>query len=94
MQFQLLTGMRRMRASTSSPSTSPKFSFSVLLLAQVIDAPPTAMLQPFVSVALLRKRNPPAARTANSLFAMASMLSVVDASPKTFAPVWPLVLAR
>ena len=52
------------------------------------------MLHPFVSVALLRKRKPPAARTANSLLATASMLSVVDASPNTLAPVWPLVLAR
>src|SRR4051794_41836354 len=86
--------MPRMPPSPSSPSPQPKFSFSERLDAQLNPPEPAGRLHPVVSVALVRKRKPPAARTANSLLATASIESVVLASANTLAPVWPLGLAR
>src|SRR5918996_5325486 len=62
--------MARRRESTSRPLTFRKFSFVVRLDVQLKTPEPAGRLQPVVPPRLVRKRKPPVARAANSLFAV------------------------
>jgi hypothetical protein len=85
------------RDKTSAPSTSRKFSFVVRLEVQLKTPEPAGRLQPVVPARFVRKRKPPLARAANSLFAIAlkvCALAVAEPSPQTKLPLWPFVEAN
>src|SRR5215217_7519389 len=83
--------------STSLPFTNKKFSLVVRLDVQLKTPEPAGKLQPVVPARFVRKRKPPLARAANSLFATAlnvCAVVVADPSPQTNAPLNPLVEAN
>src|ERR671927_889248 len=90
-------GTLRRRASTSLPETAEKFSFVVRLEVQLKTPEPAGRLQPVVPARFVRKRKPPVARAANSLFAVlrnVSALAVAEPSDQTNVPVNPLFEAN
>src|ERR1044072_5864849 len=83
--------------NTSLPFTSEKFSFVVRLEVQLKTPEPAGRLQPVVPARFVRKRKPPVARAANSLFAIALKvfrLLVADPSPHKNEPLKLLVEAN
>src|SRR5215217_9212748 len=82
---------------TSLPLTSRKFSFVARLEVQLKTPEPAGRLQPVVPARLVRKRNPPLALAANSLFAAdlkVFTLLVAAPSPQTKLPANPFVEAN
>src|SRR5215212_5646056 len=86
-----------MRASTSSPLTLRKFSFVARLEVQLKTPEPAGRLQPVVPPRFVRKRKPPVARAANSLFAVLRKVSaeaVAEPSDQMNVPLKPLLEAN
>ena len=74
-----------------------KFCFVVLLDVQLNTPEPAGKLQPVVPPRFVRKRKPPVARAANSLFAVLRNVSaeaVAEPSDHTKVPVNPLFEAN
>src|SRR5215212_1866103 len=95
--FQVLTSISRSRDRTSPPLTKRKFSLVARLDVQLKTPEPAGRLQPVVPARLVRKRKPPLARAANSLFAIALKvfaLAVAEPSPQTKLPANPFVEAN
>src|SRR4051812_1972000 len=84
---------RRSCATTSLPLSALKFCLVVRLEVQLNTPEPAGRLQPVVPARLVRKRKPPVARSANSLFAVFRNVSadaVAEPSDQTNVPVKPL----
>src|SRR5689334_23368005 len=90
-------GIPAMFWSTVSPSTGLNCSFWLRSDVQLNTPEPAGRLQPVVPARLVRKRKPPVARAANSLFAVALKVSaeaVAEASLQTKVPLKPLFEAN
>src|SRR3954471_18697758 len=89
--------MVRSLLSTSMPLNGWKFSFVVRLDVQLNTPEPAGKLQPVVPVKLVRKRKPPVARAANSLFAELRKVSAdagAEPSDQMKVPLQPLLEAN
>src|SRR6185436_15978006 len=90
-------GTLRRRESTSLPFTREKFSFVYRLEVQLKTPEPAGRLQPVVPARFVRKRKPPVARNANSLFAVLRNVSAeacAEPSDHTNVPWKPLFEAN
>src|SRR5438309_8010765 len=87
----------RSLASTAPPSMVRKFCLVVRLEVQLNTPEPAGRLQPVVPARLVRKRKPPVARNANSLFAVFRKVfadAVAEPSDQTNVPLKPLFEAN